>query len=523
MKVFFTAVESSRFHLGKGKIMRLRKKIAVVGVATALVASVVLIAPAQAASKDLVVGITLDIDKLDPQAATSFATVRALGVVYGSLVEVGPKLDIRPGLATSWGFNAAGTQLRLHIRKGVKFHDGSTFDAQDVKASIERILDPATKAAARANLLTITSITTSGLDVTLHLSTPNVPILAALDGVNMAMLSSDDIKAGKIGKSVNGTGPFKFVSWEPGQSVKLEKNATYWGKAPKLDTVTFRVIPSEASVLSALNAGTVQFAVITDPLIAKQVGKNLKMYKTPGLAYMVLQLNARKAPLNDVNVRLAIQCAISRSEVVKTAQSGEASIIGPITSPAYRSNPNDRPCPNADIAKAKKYLANAGYATGLTIKSIVAPTQFATASAIAQSLKSQLAKAGITLELELVDDSTFISRWLAADFATAIANNGGRIDPDTMYTRYFTSTGNLNKVAGYSSATLDALFIKGKSTSKVAERKAAYRAISEELENNAVWIWLFAPYEYRVTSKSLTGFVPLATGSLIELRKADLK
>ena len=91
-----------------------------------------------------------------------------------------------------------------------------------------------------------------------------------------------------------------------------------------------------------------------------------------------------------------------------------------------------------------------------------------------------------------------------------------------MYTRYFTSTGNLNKVAGYSSAKLDALFALGKSTGNVTQRKATYKSISEELENNAVWIWLFSPNEYRVASKKLTGFVPLATGSLLELRKADL-
>ncbi len=502
--------------------MKLRKKLAVVGVATALVAGVVLVAPAQAASKDLVVGITLDIDKLDPQGATSFSTVRALGLVYGSLVEVGPKLQIRPGLATSWGFNATGTQLRLHLRKGVKFQDGTPFDAQDVKASLERILDPASKAAARANIATIKSITASGLDVTLNLTIPNVPILAALDGVNMAMLSKKDIAAGNIGKTVNGTGPFKYVSWDAGQSVKLIKNPTYWGGAPKLDSVTFRVIPTEASILSALNAGTVQFAVITSPLVAKQVGSNLTMYKTPGLAYMALQINARQAPFNNLNVRLALQCAISRAEVIKTAASGDGSVIGPITSPAYKSDPKARPCPEVDIAKAKAYLTAGGYPNGLTIKTMVAPTQQATIAGIGQSLKSQLAKAGITMELDVVDDSTYVSRWLAADFGTAIANNGGKIDPDTMYTRYFTSTGNLNKVAGYSSATLDSLFIQGKSSGSVTQRTAIYKAISAELENNAAWVWLFAPLEYRVTAKNVTGFIPLATGSLLELRKVDM-
>lgn len=503
---------------------RIRGLVASAAAVALIAGPLVALSPAQAASKDLTIGITLDIDKLDPQGATSFATVRALGLVYGSLVEVGPKLDIRPGLAASWGFNSDATQLRIHLRKNVKFHDGSTFDSADVKASLERILDPANKAAARANIATITSISTSGpLDLTLNLSTPNVPILAALDGVNMAMLSSDDIAAGKIGKTVNGTGPFKYVSWEAGQTVKLTKNATYWGGAPKLDSVTFRIIPTEASIVSALNAGSVQFSVITSPVVAKQIGSNLKLYKTPGLAYVALQLNAKKAPFDKKEVRLALQCAISRAEVVKTASSGEGTVIGPITSPAYFSNPKDRPCPEVNIAKAKEYLADAGYANGLTIKAMVAPTQFATASGTGQSLKAQLAKAGITLDLDIVDDSTFVSRWLAGDFGASIANNGGRIDPDTMYTRYFTSTGNLNKVAGYSSATLDSLMLKGKAATRVSDRKEIYKAFSQELEDNAVWIWLFAPYEYRATTKNVTGFIPLATGSLLELRKVDMK
>jgi peptide/nickel transport system substrate-binding protein len=507
----------------EGEKVKLSKKLAIFSITTAMVAGVAFVAPAQAASKDLAIGVTLDIDKLDPHTSTSFSTVRALGLTYGSLVEVGPKLDIRSGLAASWGFNADSTELRLKLRKGVKFHDGSAFDAEDVKASLNRILDVNTKAAARANIATITSITGSGLSVLIKLSVPNAPILAALDGVNMSMLSSDDIADNKIGKTVNGTGPFKYVSWEPGQSVKLEKNATYWKAPVKLDTVTFRIIPTEASILAALNAGTIQFSVLTSPTVALQVGKNLNLYRTPGLGYVTLQLNARVAPLNKLDVRLAIQCAISRAEVVKTAAAGEAKVIGPITSPAYASDPNDRPCPNVDLAKTKKYLADAGYADGLTIKAIVAPTQYATASGTAQSLKAQLAKAGINLELEILDNATYVTRWLAGDFAAAVANNGGRIDPDTMYTRYFPSTGNLNKVAGYSSATLDALFLKGKATGRAVERKAIYKQVSQELENNAVWIWLFAPYEYRAAAKNVTGFIPLATGSLIELRVVDLK
>ena len=483
------------------------------------------IQPAKAASTSLVIGSVLDIDKLDPHTATNFATVRALGLVYSSLVEVGPANKLKTGLATAWRFSDDGKQLRLTLREGVKFHDGTTFDAVDAKASLERILDTKTGAAARANIATITSISASGRYLTLSMSVSNVPILAALDGVNMAMLSSEDIAAGKIGgtNKPNGTGPFVYESWEPTQSVKLTANPDYWMGKPKISDVTIRVIPTEASILAALNAGTIQLGIVSDPLIAKQVNtRKLKLYKTPALAYYVLQLNNKVAPFDNKNVRLAVQCAIDRQEVINTAMLGQGAVSGPITSPAYRSSTTDRPCPEADLAKAKAYLAASGK-TNVSFKALVTSTGWATSVAMAQNIKAQLAKAGITMELDITDQATYVPRWLKADYVATLANNGGRIDPDTMYTRYFTSTGNLNKVATYSSTTLDANFLKGKSSSKTSVRTEAYTAISQELEDNAVWVWIATPLEYRVTAKNLKRFTALATGSLLPLRSSSLR
>jgi len=122
-----------------------KKRFLVGGVALALIAGTLVSTPAKAASSELVIGSVLDIDKLDPHTSTNFATVRALGLVYSSLVEVGPGNKLKTGLASSWSFNAAGTQLRLVLREGVKFHDGSTFDAADAKASLERISDVVTR------------------------------------------------------------------------------------------------------------------------------------------------------------------------------------------------------------------------------------------------------------------------------------------------------------------------------------------------------------------------------------------
>jgi peptide/nickel transport system substrate-binding protein len=500
------------------------KKLTIGVAVAALIGGTFVAQPAKAASGELVIGSVLDIDRTDPHTSTNFATVRGLGLVYGSLIEIGAKNAIKGGLASSWVFNSDSTQLTLNLRKGVKFHDGSTFDAEDAKASLERILDTKTGAAARANIATITSITAKGRQLILKMSVPNAPILAALEGVNMAMLSKDDIDAGKIGGSnkPNGTGPYKWGTWEPTQSLKLTSFADYYAGEPSIGAVTIRVIPNEASILSALNAGTIGMGIVTDPLIARQVKSNLKTFKVPALAYYALQFNTKQAPLDDKNVRLAIQCAIDRDELIKTALLGEGKVTGPITSPDFRSNPTARPCPTVNLAKAREYLAAAGKSSGVTFKTLVTSTGWATSVAMAQNLKAQLAKVNITMDLDIVEQGTYVPRWLAADFTATLANNGGRVDPDTMYTRYFTSTGNLNKVATYSSSTLDANFLKGKASGKAPVRKDAYTAISKELEDNAVWVWLATPYEYRVATKKLRGFTALANGSLLQLRFAKL-
>jgi len=476
------------------------------------------------ASGRLVVGRTADIDQFDPHKATAFQSVQTLQLLYGTLVQLTPSLDIVPDLATSWKFSDGAQTLTLQLRKNVKFQNGAGFDSTDVKASLNRILDPATAAVARSNLSPITSIDTpSPTTVVLHLNTPDVPILAALADINTAILSSQDIAAGSFVKNPNGTGPFRFVSWTAGQSLTLANNPRYYGKAVKLAQVVFRVIPDESSVLSALRANQAQMGIISDPLVARQAKGNLHVFRTPSLNYHVLQLNARHGPLTKQYARLAIQCALDRNEVLQSAALGEGSVIGPITSPAYRSNPNaDRVCPKPNLVKARKFLKAAGLPNGFTIETIVETGEYATAVNEAQSAQAQLKKVGINLDLKVLDAGTYVKRWLAADFDAAIALNGGRVDPDTMYNRYFTTTGSLNKVAGFASPKLDQLFAQGRATDNVKLRKAVYRNITKLLEGQAAWVWMFSAYDYRITTSKVHGFIPMPNGSLQYLRQTSL-
>jgi peptide/nickel transport system substrate-binding protein len=472
----------------------------------------------------LVVGITTDVVTLDPWKATQFQDVYdVLPQIYGTLTEFDKNLNVVPGLAKSWDVSSDGLTVTLHLRTGVKFHSGAAFTSADVVSSLTKIMDPATVAVGRTALANVSKVAADGDDtVVLTLSSPDASLFAGLANLNTAILSAADTET-SILTQPDGTGPYKFDARTPSQSLTLVDNTDYWRAKPTLAKVTFRVIPALQSIISAEQAGNVQMASIDDPVVAKTAkASGLNVASTPQLSYHALQLNATKSAVSDINVRLAIQCAVDRKGVLDTAALGAGSITGPITSPAYKSDAKDQPCPTQSISKAKSYLAKAGKSSGVTIDTIVSTGEYSTSVDEAQALKSQLAKAGITLNLEVLDSNAYIARWLKGNFDAAVALNGGNPDPNTMYGRYFTSTGNLNLVAGYSSPALDKLFVDGRSTTKVSERKAIYAKISAQLTDNAAWVWLFSSYEYTATTKKVAGFTPMSNGSLQFLRQTTV-
>lgn len=503
-----------------------RGALAAVGVAAAVALTITgCTAPKPAPSETgaaggaLVVGVTSDPDTLFPWKATQFQAVNVLQNLYGTLTEFDADLEVVPGLAESWDVSEDGLTVTLHLREGVTYADGSTFGSEDVKFSLEAIKDEATAAVSRTSLASVAAVEASDEHtVVLTLTSPDAALPANLAVINMAILSSDDTEEA-LNTTPNGTGPFVLEDRKASQSLTLAKNDAYWGDAAKLDTVEFRVIPDESSIVSAMQSGNVQLAVFDDPLVAQTAASGtVTVEETPQLSYHALQLNARRGDLADVNVRLAIQCAIDRQEVLDTAALGEGEVTGPITSPAYRSDASARPCPERDLDKAADYLDEAGKSAGVTIKTIVSQGEYATSVNEAQNLKAQLAEANITLEIEVLESGAFVDRWIAADFDAAVALNGGRPDPDGMYGRYFTSTGNLNQVAGYSSPELDALFAEGKQSADAEERKDIYAQVSDHLEDNAAWIWLFTSYTYTAAASSVEGFTPMVNGSLQYLR-----
>lgn len=472
----------------------------------------------------MIVARTGDVDNLDPHLATAFQTYQALELVYDTLFELDEDLNVTSGLADDWQYSDDGTTLTITLRDDATFHGGDSFDSADAKASLDRILDEETGAVARANLLSVESVEApDATTLELQLSEPDATLPAALADVNTSMVSEDAIGEGTIGSEPNGTGPFTFTDWTQGESFSVDANPDYWGGEPAIDGVDIRVIPDESSVLAGLRADEFHMGVLTDPTVITQAGDDVEVLRTPALSYHALMLNSSLDSLSDVAVRQAISCAIDRQEVIDSAILGEGEVTGPYTIPAFASDPYaGLPCDGHDPELAQQMLDDAGVETPITLNTIVMTGGYATAVNEAQSLQSQLNAIGVELELEQLESNVYVDRWLAGDFDAAVALNGGRPDPHLMYVRYFTSDGNLNEVAQYSSDELDQLFAEGKAETDDGARAAIYDQISTQLLEASPWAWVFNGHEYRLVQPEVSGFTPNPTGSLKSLRSVSL-
>lgn len=484
-----------------------------------------------ASDTTFVVARTGDLDMLDPHRATAFQTIQTMGLVYESLVRVDPDGNLEPALATEWEVAGDGRTVTFQLRPDISFHGGQELTSEDVKASIDRILDEQTGAVARSNLLAIETVETpDDQTAVLRLRQPDNALLFALAGVNAAIADAEDIAgtggegAGTIGQEPNGTGPFAFEAWEQGQRTSLTANPDYWDGAPSLAGLEFRVIPDEASILAGMRAGNFHLGTVTDPGVARQAeGDDLELARQPTLAYHTFMLNGRRPPLDQLEVRQAIACAVDRQQVIDTALFGEGEPTGPITSPAFDYDATGGlPCQPPDLDTARQLLDRAGHAEGVTLKTLVMTGGYATAVNQAQNLQSQLAEIGVNLELEQLPTSQYVQRWLDADYDATVALNGGRYDPYLMYGRYFTKGGSLTGPGGLDAPELDQLLTQGNATADDAERQRIYQQFQQEALRLSPWIWLFQGQDYYLLHTDVQDFTPMPDQSLRFLQATTL-
>jgi peptide/nickel transport system substrate-binding protein len=337
---------------------------------------------ALAQKRTLVVGAaTADAGKLDPHLTSQGADKGLLNWVFNALVRIKPgQINpefIEPDLAESWIANATNTEWTFKIRQGVKCHgDYGAFTAEDAVYSLQRAADKARSAFAAdmAPIASITAIDSHTLKIVLKAPIPS--LLGLLSnyhgGIMVCKKAAEQLGEAFVTKPI-GTGPFTFVEYQPQQYVKLAANKDYFRGAPRIDEITYRYIPSDATRDLALRSGELDmvFGRQTDEWVQRtRALKGIKVAAIEPAELNALYLNIKAKPLDDIRVRQAIAHALDRKTMVQLLGS-EVSREAISVIPTGNLGTAELTLAEYDVPKAKRLLADAGYPNGLTIKVII--------------------------------------------------------------------------------------------------------------------------------------------------------
>src|SRR5438128_8427824 len=395
-------------------------------------------ASAQTKPGTLVSAQTTEATGLDPQLVPALSRSRRSPLTYNQLVRFEPDMTAVPELAESWQVSPDGLTWTFKLRQGVKFHDGQEFTSADVKFSFDRLLEKS--AAGKSDFNAVDKIEPAGkYAVKFVTKEPFAALVAALGGFWGFIVSEAGVKKyGDLNKNALGTSPFILEDWKVEQQMVFKRNPNYWKKGvPHVDELIVRVIPDEANIVAALRTGQIHHGFIEDNknynLLKDE--KSLTGYRSSRLGYDYLNISANRGPLKDVRVRQAISWAVDRQQVLRVAAAGFGRLTPPATAPMKQWQLPEEAWMKyykPDPEKAKKLLAEAGHASGFSVKLSVIPT-FPTMVNGAPVVAANLKRVGITAEIENVEYAVWIKRWLAHDFDMTMNTTPGYGDPDTAF------------------------------------------------------------------------------------------
>jgi len=374
-----------------------------------------------------------DIATMDPYAHTESFTANIQNHVYDTLVRRNRKLEIEPGLATAWKV-VSPDRWRFELRKGVTFHEGQPFNADDVVASFNRLLDPAARARGNvSNVMKAEKVDDFTVDIVLN--GPYPLLLNDLCGVFIMskpwMEAHDALKPGNISTGVttyasthaNGTGPFKLVSYQPDAKTVLAVNDKWWDKPEhNLSEIEFRPIKSDATRVAALLSGEIDMIAPAPLQDLGRISNNpgFKVVEDPSLRLIFLGFNWRpellaqpgqKNPLLDLKVRQALWHAIDLDTIQKRIMRGKSRNVGELVAPPVPGYSADFDKPLAyDPALSKKLLDEAGYAKGFKVGLACSNDRYIGDEQICLAIASMWSKIGVDVQLKTESRATYFPK-----------------------------------------------------------------------------------------------------------------
>lgn len=442
---------------------------------------------------------------LDAHKNQFFMDAQNYLLMYNALTIMGPLPQVRiyPDVAISWEISQDGREYIFLLREGVKYHHGKEMDSADVKYSIERVMNPATRAPRAFAYRWIDSVgILDKYQVKIKLKEPFAPFLTTLTVQNCPIIPAGWEPTGM--KPAPGTGPYVFKSFVPHETTEFNRFDHYWevdqktgDRFPYLDSIHVRKIIDATVRWSALRAGDLDY--IQDPP-QKAV---LEALKNPVAGVVIVTpqpvgnqwifFNTNKPPFDNKRVRQAVAYAVDKKEIVKGAhwELGEPINNQPFLNRSRMYIPiEDR---EVNIEKARQLLAEAGYPNGFKTE-IVIDSGIGYRLDTCQVITGQLSKIGILALIKVVERAPFFEMMRKGEYHITSTGHSERLDWDDAYYMYLHSSEiDKNNWSRYSNPELDALLEKGRTTWKWEDRVPIYRKVLEMIKEDLPHLYLTKP------------------------------
>ena len=501
--------------------------------ATALLAlfAAITVAAVPARAADISIALSADVTSIDPHYHNLTPNNNIAEHIFETLITKDARSRLKPALAESWRA-VDDLTWEFKLRRGVKFHDGSDFTAQDVVFTLDRVPNVPNSPSSFA---TYSRQITEKIVVdshTIRFKTATPYPLMATDMSTIFIVSARAAKGATTedfnsGKATIGTGPFRFVRYAKGDRIELARNETYWGAKPAWDKASLRLITSDPTRVAALLAGDVRAIenVPTADIARIAKSNDLTLYRTVSHRLMYLHMDSDrdrspfvtdkagkpldKNPLKDVRVRRAISKAINRQALVERVMEGAAVSTGQLMPEGlfgYTSALKPEPY---DVEGAKKLLAEAGYPDGFSITLHAPNNRYVNDEQIAQAIAQLLARAGIATRVDAMPSSIFFSRGSKLDFSFMLVGWGADTAEASSPLKALLATFSKEKGMGtanrgrYSNPKMDALLEQALTIVNDAKRERVLQQATELAVSDLGIIPLYHQHNLWATRKGV--------------------
>lgn len=485
--------------------------------------------------KVLIFGRGGDSVNLDPISVTDGESFKVTQNVFETLVNFGEQdTTINPGLAKEWTVSEDGLTYTFMLEEGVKFHDGTDFNADAVVANFDRWSSgTADKYYYYKSMFggfgdeeghVIESVTADDeFTVTFKLKRPQAPFLKniAMSPFGMGSPTAFEAAGDSFGDNPVGTGPFKFVEWKRNDSITIEKFEDYWQEGyPKLDRVVFRAIPDNSARLNALLTGEIDLADGVNPSDSSSIEGDaaLQLFERPSMNVGYLGLTNTRPPFDNKLVRQAMNHAIDKQAIVDAFFEGRAEVaVNPM--PPSISGYNDQiEGYDYNPEKAKELLAEAGLADGFEMELWAMPVPrpyMPDGMKVAEVMQKNLADVGITAEIVSFEWATYLEKARNGEAdAFMLGWTGDNGDADNfLYVLLDGDNIGSNNYTYYDNEDLHELLIAAQSEVDEAKRNELYMQAQEIIHEDAPWVPLAHSTPLLAGKAEITGFTPHPTGS----------